>query len=174
MEALGYQFSSQKPDNQPYQTARRAKVKGTDPNGLRGWSATGCRSRAPAVHRTARRGVGVCLRLGASLIPTPLGDSTNRSAPAVHWHCRKVDGRHKHSFGASGPGAYFRNRACFYGCLVYLPRGFLVMRGRPARSRVAAALAAFAAASLSSPGSRVSSHPVIPIRTRSACLMVFT
>ena len=41
-------------------------------------------------------------------------------------------------------------------------------------ARDAAAFEAFAAASLSSPGSRINSQPVMPINTRSACLMVFT
>ena len=56
---------------------------------LRGGSARSLRIKGTSGASGRRRGHGGCLRLGASLIPCPLGDIPNRDTPAVHWQSRK-------------------------------------------------------------------------------------
>ena len=59
-----------------------------------------------------RREHGGCLRLGASLIPCPLGEIPNRRAPAVHWQCRKGWVESTSTVSALlGQSLHFRNRA---------------------------------------------------------------
>lgn len=117
-----------------------------------------------------------CLKLGAPISFTRLAGVPIKSASSASENRRKrrtpksiSDAESAFEVG-SADDPYETGR----DCQVCYRLAVLGIRERPKRSRVAAAFAALAAASLSSPDSRANSQPVMPMRTRSACFTVFT